>query len=225
MEISLYMSIFEPQVHFLLSLIIWVVLVAKITIFERNNIENFLSTIFFGVTFIFASLLHLIPNLLSKDVYLGIEFSLIGIVLGLIFKDLFIKSQNSQEYKEELADTENKYRLGIEKRKKNIQKKLPILFGVISFSVQNNSESPFIAPLMVIIVLSASLLYLSIKEKFQISTNYLTGFTLTILFQFLITYNEFTSSITIQVIEMFLWSGALIFLYLFERKHKEESFD
>ena len=226
MEISLYMSIFEPQAHFLLSLIVWVVLLVKITIIERKNIKNFLSTTLFGITFVLAAVLYLIPNLLSKEVYLGAELFLIGIVLGLIFTDLFIKPAPNQDKSQNDKETEeNKYERAIEKRKRNIQKKLPLLFGIIGLSIQNNSGSPFLAPLVVLIVLCASLLYLSIKERFKISTNYLAGFTLTILFQFLITYNEFASSIIIQVIEMILWSLAVIFLYSFERKHKEESFD
>jgi hypothetical protein len=224
MEISLYMSIFEPQFHFLLSLLIWLALIAKITIIERINIKNFLSTAIFGAIFIFAVILYLIPDFLSKEVYLAIQASLIGIVLGLIFRDLFIKSGPDQEIIIDIGNVENKYKQLIEKRKKNIQIKLPVLFGIVCFSIQNNSQSPFLAVLAVVIMLSACLLYLSIKGKFKVSTNYLTGFTLAILFQFLITYNEFVSSINVQAIKMIIWSLALIFLYCYERNYKEESF-
>jgi hypothetical protein len=212
------MSIFEPQLDFILSSIVSVILLGKSVFFDGRNSKNLKATIVISILMSMPIISYFISALAVAKLYLSVQFGLFGIVLGLVFNDLIIKIKPSA-----LESKDNDpYRADINKRKINVSKKLPFLFGIIAFTLERNSNNPHLSILFIVLALCATLLYSSIKGEFNKKLTILSGFTITLLVQFLLSYNEVTLSVPIRIVHAFLWTLSVYLIYLFELMNEEK---
>ncbi|MBT7610678.1 MAG: hypothetical protein HN576_13040 [Bacteriovoracaceae bacterium] len=211
------MSIFEPRLDFFVTAIFSLILLGKIVFIDHKNLRKFKATTFFIFLLIIPVISHYFPTLFSIKHYLSIQFGLFGIVLGLIFTHLFIKINISAAN----VDNNEDFNAKINKRKISVVKKLPILFGVIAFTLENNSDISHIDFLCLVVTLCAFLIYASVKQDFNGKLIILSGFTFTLLLQVLLSYNELILSIPFRIAHGLLWIMSVYLIYLFE-KEKEE---
>jgi hypothetical protein len=218
MENSSFMTIFEPRIDFLVTLIFLGVLIGKIVFIDQKKITDFKSTLIMGLILIIPVFSYLFPHLITEKLQFTIQYTLFGIVFGLIFNILFIKI-------ELLSKLSVEHLNNINKRKVSVQKKIPILFGIAGFSLENNAETPYLSVMCLVIALCASILFASIKNELRSRLFILCGFTLTILFQFLLSYNEINLSAMIRTVIIILWILSITLIYMFDKLNGEIKID
>ncbi len=212
MENDLDMSIFYPQIDFILPLLLGLFFSFKSYYFLKKSMLHLSLIMALNLVMLLPVISYSLTSFDSRGILLPLQMASLALFLGLIIQALFINvdiepKKNNLKIDNQLSKST--------RAKKNLKVKIPLLLALGFFTFQKQTVV-FYLPMVSFLILCCVMIVIEYKRNgFNETCIFFSVFVSILIIQILLLYNNLSEVVGVRVIKSLLWSLLVLLVYLF----------